>query len=142
MFKMKKIFTLASCLLSLTLCAQILNLPARPATDLSGSQFARTIWSTSMSLTDREDSIYTQIIKGNVPNFYRNLIAVTSTATVDSKLQSVTYYVIPDMLAIGCDSDYFLCPMSPMLATKIGSLTGTTLPTRKMVGDIWTAASM
>lgn len=139
---MKKIFTLASCLLSLTLFSQILNLPARPATDISGSQFARTIWSTSMSLTDREDSIYAQIIKGNVPNFYRNLNAVTSTATVGSKLQSVTYYVIPDMLAIGCDSDYFLCPMSPMLATKIGSLTGTTLPTRKMVGDIWTAASM
>ena len=139
---MKKIFTLASCLLSLSLFAQVLNLPARPASALSGSQFVATIWSSSMTLATRESLIYAQILNGNVPTFYRNLTKVKSTAKVESKLQSVSYYVIPDMLAIGCDTDYFLCPMSPMLATMIGSLTGTTLPTRKMVGDIWSAAQV
>jgi hypothetical protein len=122
--------------------AQTLNLPARPITALSGSQFEVTIASSTLSLTNRENMIYTQVSAGNVPDFYRNLIAVTSTATIGSVTQSVTYYVAPDYLAIGCDSDYFLMPMSPMLATKIGMLTGTTLPTRKMVGDIWTAASV
>ena len=122
--------------------SQVLNLPARQTTALSGSQFEATISSGSLSLTNRENMIYAEVSAGNVPNFYRTMVAVTSTATISSVTQSVTYYVIPDYLAIGCDTDYFLMPMSPMLATKIGSLTGTTLPTRKMVGDIWSAATV
>lgn len=122
--------------------SQTLNLPARQANALSGSQFEATIASATLSLTNRENMIYTQISNGNVPNFYRTLTAVTSTATISGSTQNVTYYVAPDYLAIGCDTDYFLMPMSPMLATKIGNLTGTTLPTRKMVGDIWGAAAV
>ena len=122
--------------------SQTLNLPARQTNALSGSQFEATIASSTLSLTNRENMIYTQVSAGNVPNFYRTLVAVTSTATISSVTQSVTYYVAPDYLAIGCAPDYFLMPMSPMLATKIGTLTGTTLPTRKMVGDIWSAATV
>jgi hypothetical protein len=125
-----------------TLFSQTLNLPTRQTNALSGSQFEATIASSTLSLTNRENMIYAQVSAGNVPNFYRTLVAVTSTATVSSVTQSVTYYVAPDYLAIGCDTDYFLMPMSPMLATKIGALTGTTLPTRKMVGDIWAAATV
>ncbi len=122
--------------------SQILNLPARQITALSGSQFEATISSGTLSLTNRENMVYAQISAGNVPNFYRTMIAVTSTATISSVTQSVTYYVLPDYLAIGCDTDYFFCPMSPMLATRIGNLTGTTLPTRKMVNDIWQTATV
>ncbi|HEX7412438.1 MAG TPA: T9SS type A sorting domain-containing protein, partial [Bacteroidia bacterium] len=120
--------------------SQTLNLPVRLSTALSGSHFEATIASSTLSLTNRENMIYAQVSAGNVPNFYRTLTAVTSTATISSVTQSVTYYVAPDYLCIGCDTDYFLMPMSPMLATRIGNLTGTTLPTRKMVGDIWSAA--
>lgn len=122
--------------------AQTLSLPARQASALSGSQFEATISSATLSLTNRENMIYAEVSAGNVPNFYRTLVAVTSTATISSQTQSVTYYVIPDYLAVGCDTDYFLCPMSPMLATRIGNLTGTTLPTRKMVNDIWQTATV
>jgi type IX secretion system substrate protein len=122
--------------------SQILNLPPRLSTALSGSQFEATIASSTLSLTNREDMIYAQVTAGNVPNFYRTFAAVTSTATIGSNTQSVTYYVAPDYLCIGCDTDYFLMPMSPMLATQIASLTGTTLPTSKMVGDIWSAATV
>ena len=122
--------------------SQTLNLPARQSNALSGSQFEATIASSTLSLTNRENMIYTQVSAGNVPSFYRTLTAVTSTATISGSTQSVTYYVAPDYLAIGCDTDYFLMPISPMLATKIGNLTGTTLPTRKMVGDIWSAATV
>jgi hypothetical protein len=122
--------------------SQILNLPVRAVSALSGSQFEATIASSTLTLTNRENIIYSEVAAGNVPNFYRTMVAVTSTATISSVVQSVTYYVIPDYLAIGCDTDYFLMPMSPMLATKIGALTGTTLPTRKMVGDIWSASTV
>jgi hypothetical protein len=122
--------------------SQTLNLPPRAVSALSGSQFEATIASSTLSLTNRENIIYNEVAAGNVPNFYRTMVAVTSTATISSVVQSVTYYVIPDYLAIGCDTDYFLMPMSPMLATKIGTLAGTTLPTRKMVGDIWSASTV
>jgi type IX secretion system substrate protein len=125
-----------------TLFSQTLNLPARQTNALSGSQFEATIASATLSLTNRENMIYAQVSAGNVPNFYRTFVAVTSTATIGTATQSVTYYVAPDYLAIGCDTDYFLMPMSPMLATKIGALTGTTLPTSKMVGNIWAAATV
>jgi hypothetical protein len=130
-----------SCLLS-TGFSQILNLPPRQASALTGSQFVATISSASLSLASREDMIYTEIVNGNVPDFYRNLVPVTSTAVISGVTESVTYYVIPDYLAVGCDTNYFLCPMSPMLATDIADLTGCTLPTRKMVNDIWSAATV
>ncbi len=130
------------CFFAQTLPAQTLNLPARKTNALSGSQFELTIASASLSLASRENMIYAQVVAGNVPDFFRTLVPVTSSAVINTVTQSITYYVAPDMLAIGCDSDYFLCPMSPMLDTRIGALTGCTLPTRKMVGDIWKAATV
>ena len=139
---MKKNILLLFCLSVSTLFSQTLNLPTRSKAALSGSQFVQTIISPTLSLTTREDMIYAQVLAGNVPDFYRNLVSVKSKALIGADTQTVTYYVAPDYFAIGCDTDYFLCPMSPMTATKIGSLTGTTLPTRKMVGDIWKAAQV
>jgi hypothetical protein len=139
---MTRFFVAIFVLSDLFLSAQTLNLPARQVSALSGSQFEQSIVSVSLSLTSREDMIYAQVAAGNVPDFYRTLVPVTSTAVVQGVSQSVTYYVSPDYLAIGCDSDYFLCPMSPMLDTRIGALLACTLPTRKMVGDIWKAATV
>ena len=107
---------------------------------MTGSQF--TVAILPLSLTARENLIYNEIISGNVPNFYRNLSAVTSTAIISGTLQSVTYYVTPDYIAIVSDADYFLCPMSPMVATKIVDSIGCTLPTRKMVNDIYAQAAL
>src|SRR6266404_2256546 len=98
------------------LLSQTLNLPARQISAPTGVQFASSISSGTLSLTNRENMSYNEVAAGNVPNFYRTMVAVTSTATISSVTQSVTYYVIPDYLAIGCDTNYFLCPMSPMLA--------------------------
>lgn len=120
--------------------AQVLNVPPRPTGAMAGSQFTAAI--APLSFTARENMIYNEVISGNVPNFYRSLSAVTSTAVIGSVTQSVTYYVIPDYLAIGHDTDYFLCPMSPMVATKIADSLGCTLPTRKMVNDIYAGATL
>lgn len=127
---------------SINLFSQLLNLPPRSSTALTGSQFVSTISSGSLSLTSRESMIYTEISNGNVPDFYRNLVPVKSYAVISGSNDSITYYVLPDYLAVGTDTNYFLCPMSPMLATQIADLTGCTLPTRKMVNDIWTAAKV
>ena len=120
--------------------SQTLNVPSRPSVAMTGSQF--TVAILPLSFTARENLIYNEFISGNVPNFYRNLSPVTSTAVISGSVQSVTYYVTPDYIAIGSDADYFLCPMSPMVATKIVDSIGCTLPTRKMVNDIYAQAAL
>jgi hypothetical protein len=137
---MMKIFTLFFLSFFLNLTSQNLNLPLRQITAMNGSQFVSAI--TPLSFTARENLIMQEVVNGNVPNFFRTLSAVTSTAVISGIPQSVTYYVIPDYLAIGCDSNYFLCPMSPIIATKIADSIGCTLPTRKMVNDIYAQAAL
>ncbi len=136
-----KYFYIFSCsVIGFLLKSQNLNVPVRQLNAMNGTQFIAAI--TPLSFTNRENLIYNEVIKGNVPNFYRTLSLVTSTAVISGSLQSVSYYVTPDYLAIGCDSNYFLCPMSPIVATKIADSLGCTLPTRKMVNDIYTQASL
>jgi hypothetical protein len=126
--------------LSSFIFSQTLDVPPRPSGAMTGSQF--TVAILPLSFTARENLIYNEFISGNVPNFYRNLSPVTSTAVISGSVQSVTYYVTPDYIAIGSDADYFLCPMSPMVATKITDSIGCTLPTRKMVNDIYAQAAL
>ncbi|HOY30707.1 MAG TPA: T9SS type A sorting domain-containing protein [Bacteroidales bacterium] len=122
------------------LVAQTLSLPPRPAGALTGDQFVSLV--TSMTLTDRENEIYAQVMSGNVPGFQRDLVPVTNTETIGTTAYTYTYYVLPDYLAIGCDTNYFLCPMTPLLAQRIADATGCTMPTRKMVNQIWAAATV
>lgn len=136
---MKFIVFLCS-LFSISLTAQVLNVPSRQITAMNGDQFVTAI--LPLSFTNRENLILQEVVNGNVPNFYRTLSAVTSTATISGSPQSVTYYVLPDYLAIGHDTNYFLCPMSPIIATKIADSIGCTLPTRKMVNDIYAQAAL
>ncbi len=125
---------------SLSFFSQSLNVPSRQTTAMNGTQFVNAI--IPLSFTARENLILQEVVNGNVPNFYRTLSAVTSTAVISGVTESITYYVIPDYLAIGCDTNYFLCPMSPIIATKIADSIGCTLPTRKMVNDIYAQASL
>ena len=79
---------------------------------------------------------------GNVPNFLRTLKPITVSATISGTNHSATYYVTPEYMAIGTDADYFLTPMTPLLAQQVANRIGCTLPTRKMVNQIWTNAAV
>ncbi len=125
---------------TIPLVSQTLNLPARNSSAYNGTQVISLL--TPLSLTTREDSIFLQVTRGNVPDFIRNLVAVTDTINISGTNRIVTYYVTPDYMALGCDSDYFLCPMTPLLAQRIADYTGYSLPTRKMVNDIWQNATV
>ncbi|CAG5082600.1 T9SS type A sorting domain-containing protein [Parvicella tangerina] len=127
-------------LVSLSSLGQTLNVPVRPATALSGSQLVSAI--TSLSLHDREEFILNEVLTGNVPNFQRNMILIEDSALISGSYVQVSYYVIPDYLALGSNSDYYLCPMTPILAQRLADSIDCVLPTRKMVDHIWSHASV
>lgn len=135
---------LAACLvlvLVATATAQTLNVPPRPADALTGTQFTNVIRGTpspTSAFSDRENWIFYQVVSGNIPNWMRTLKPIS----VSSSGHTATYYVTPDYLAIGSDQNYFLMPTTPLLAQRLGDRLGCTLPTRKMVGAIWTNAAV
>ncbi len=121
--------------------AQTLNLPPRPAGAPTGTQFTNIILNTSSptaSNTERENWIYAQVISGNVPGWFRTLKPITVTAPG----HTATYYVTPDYLAIGSDENNMLMPTTPLVAQRLADRLGLALPTRKMVGAIWTNAAV
>lgn len=50
---------------------------------------------------------------------------------------SVIYEVMPDYLAVGSDDDFCRIPMGPITAQKIADLFGASMPTSKLVDDIY-----
>lgn len=116
--------------------AQTLNLPPRPTNAPTASQWTNMVW--QLSRDEREQWIYAQVISGNVPSWQRTLKPIS----VSISGHTATYYVTPDYLAIGSDTDYFLQPTTPLLAQRLADQIGCTLPTRKMVNQIWTNAAV
>lgn len=139
----QKIIWLALLLAGFNSLSQTLNLPSRPANAPTGSQFVKII--TPMGTppsAERENWILAQIQSGNVPNFLRTLKPITVSQTINGTNHIATYYVTPDYMAIGTDEDYFLEPMTPLMGQRVANQLGCTLPTRKMVNQIWTNATV
>lgn len=86
----------------------------------------------------REAAIVAEIIKGNIPEFQRKFCQVTAKANG----HECVYEVMPDYLAVGSDQDFVRMPMTPGSAKQIADAFGCTLPTRKMVNDIYAAAEV
>lgn len=121
-----------------TLVAQTLPLPARPANAPTGTEFVKQI--ESLTLVEREEEVLKEILAGNVPDFLRKLSPITITQVDGAKTNTATFYVTPDYLAVGSEKDYFLTPLSPNTAQRIADALGCSLPTRKMVNEIYHAA--
>lgn len=118
----------------------LLPLPPRQPGAPTGSQFVAQI--TSLSLADREAAIKAQFAAGNVPDFLRTLKPVTVNATISGTPRTVTYHVTADYVSIGTNDDYFRTPMTPTLGQQLADIVDGSLPTRKMVNDIWTASGL
>lgn len=109
-------------------------IPLRSESAISGSDFIQSNMNVSQSV--REQNILDNFLSGNMPDFLRKFVAVEITNGSDS----ITYLVTSDYLSIGSDSDYVRMPMNPLTAQKIADKYDCTLPTRKMVNDIWRAS--
>jgi hypothetical protein len=118
--------------------APVLDLPDRPANAPGGAEIARDI--RPFALEAREDRLFGEISRGNIPTWLRQLEEVRITRKIDGQEYEVTFWVTPDYLAVGSDEDFFLAPMSPQTAQRIADLVDATLPTPLMVDAVWAAA--
>lgn len=140
---------IACFLVSLFICcttieAQQLKLRSRKANALTGSAFAQSIADSTLSLQQREDLIFKEIKNGNVPDFLRKLKEVTDSTDWDLGVEtrSISYFVLPDYFCIGSNEDFFYVPMTPILAQRVANLTKCSLPTKKMVDQIYKNATI
>jgi hypothetical protein len=116
------------------------DIPARAANAMTGSAFIASL--ARLSREEREAAIRRELFAGNIPSFLRKLRTVEVSAVgSDSVKHTIAYDVMPDYLAIGSDEDFVRMPMIPYTAQDFCDAFGFVLPTRKMVNDIWNAAT-
>ena len=119
--------------------AQLPQIPPRSSSAWTGSQILPLI--TSLSVQDRETLLWQEFASGNVPDFLRQFVTVRVTRNdAQGRARVVEFEVAPDYLAVGSDQDFFRMPMTPALAQQVADLLDCSLPTRRMVDDIWAAA--
>jgi hypothetical protein len=138
---MKKIFLflLFSCM-AFVCSAQTLHIKSRKINAVGGKAFVMSICDSTLSLRQREKMILKAIKEGNIPNFMRKLTAIRDSVQINNTYVQIVYYVTPDYLSIGNDSDFLYIPMTPMLAQKVANKTHCSLPTKKMVDRIYKSA--
>ncbi|MBI3269049.1 MAG: peptidoglycan-binding protein [Planctomycetes bacterium] len=116
-------------------------IPSRSLFAEGGTSFIHRTW--NLSRPQREQAILQAFLGGNLPNFERWFANVTVTATLsDGWSHTATYRVLPDYLAVGSDVDFVRMPMNPLTAQRIADAFGCSLPTRRMVNDIYRQASV
>lgn len=116
-------------------------IPKRPENAVGGRDFIKSL--DKLSAGAREEAIEREILTGNIPDFLRKFQQVTvSEKDAAGKVHTAVFEVMPDYLAIGSDQDFVRVPMMPKTAARIAEAFGCSLPTRKMVNDIYRAATV
>ncbi|MDQ6770109.1 MAG: hypothetical protein M3Z54_08990 [Gemmatimonadota bacterium] len=129
--------------LTVTACssAKHLSLPPRPDNSDTGSTFYERV--SAVDRIQREELAKKEILSGNIPPFLRSFTEIsTSIVTADGKTIKAVYFVLPDYLSIGSQEDFARIPLTPMTAQLIADSLHCFLPTRKMVDDIYRAATV
>jgi hypothetical protein len=120
--------------------ANLHEIPKRNKSAISGSEFVEK--AKNLDAEERENFILQEIISGNFPNFMRKLAEIKTSIEVDGKLVEAKYFVMPDYLMVGNDTDFVRLPMQPKTAQKIANAFGFFLSTSKICDDIYNAAEV
>ncbi len=108
--------------------------PPRPAGAMGGHDVMKRVG--SLVATAREDALVKEVLAGNVPDFLRH----GATIPAEANGHKIVYVAAPDYLAVGSDDDFVRIPLTPMSAQKIADALRCSLPTKKMVNDIYARA--
>ena len=115
-----------------------LDLPPRPADAPGGRQVADEIG--ELGVEAREERIYAELARGNVPDWLRPLERVELAVDSGADARPAAFWVTRDYLAVGSDEDFLYTPLSPGTALRVARLVGGSLPTPQLVDAIWAAA--
>ncbi|MEM6566630.1 MAG: hypothetical protein AAF665_19420 [Pseudomonadota bacterium] len=86
----------------------------------------------------RDQMVVSELLKGNMPSFQRNLVPVTlSGPTSDGGVANITLCVTPDYLALGSDSDFVRVPLGLDGASRVAKSFNMVLPTPRVVDAIY-----
>lgn len=110
-------------------------IPIRDPGSMTGSGFCQANMNLGGSV--REQHILDEFMHGNVPDFIRHFVPVTVTKGSDS----ITYLATSDYLCVGSNEDYVRMPMNPHTAQTIANKYDCTLPTKKIVNDLWSQST-
>lgn len=120
---------------------QLLNLPVRSSNAISGSAFMKKI--ARMDGGQREKAMVAEILKGNIPGFLRKLTPIETKLTSGPyRGKTLCYWALPDYIAIGSDTDFIRVPLNLHSIDKLSEQLDLSLPTAKMVDDIYNHATV
>mgnify|MGYP003766245589 CR=1 FL=1 len=119
----------------------VASIPKRLRTARGGTAVMESV--AEMPLDAREAALVREIKRGNLPEFMRRFVTIkTEAKDTNGKARSIVYQVMPDYLSVGSDDDFVRVPLTPMAAQRIADAFDCSLPTRKMVNDIYAHSSV
>lgn len=114
-------------------------IPARSPSAPGGREFAGRV--ATLGEDQREAAILDQLLAGNIPSFLRGLSPVVlGDRAAGAPSARVIVCVLPDYLAVGSDTDFFLIPMRLRTALTVADRFRFWLPTRRIVDAIYAQA--
>lgn len=97
-----------------------------------------------MKWAARDSFVLQEFHAGNLPGFLKKFIPVrvSHTDSLSGKTVRAVFYTAPDYLSVGTDADWARVHITPKAAQRIADSLDCFLPTRKMVDDIYRAATV
>jgi hypothetical protein len=117
---------------------QQLDLPPRAPDALGASELIPAI--QDLDIKEREERLFAELSEGNVPSWLRTMTRVSLRQEVRGLEHEVTFWVTPDYLTVGSDTDFLPIPLTGRTAQRVADLVGAALPTPRMVDAIWASA--
>jgi hypothetical protein len=120
--------------------AKMLRAPDRADDAPTGAEFIRSLGNRQGE--ERENRIFEQLRAGNMPASLRTFYAVRTTAKDRAgNEKEIEYWVTPDVLMIGSESESVRIPVDPVTAQRLADHFRCLLPTARMVEQIYQAAT-
>ncbi|MCG8434025.1 MAG: hypothetical protein MJA83_08340, partial [Gammaproteobacteria bacterium] len=110
-------------------------LPPRKADAVGGVEFFRQYLGATQTELERAATL--EILSGNVPDFFRQLVQIRQTIESNNNRHEIVYWATPDYVAVGSSEDFVRVPFTPYTAQHLADMLGCVLPTRKMADDIY-----
>lgn len=116
------------------------EIPRRPGNAAGGAAVMAAVGNGSGG--NRDAALVAEALRGNIPDYLRDLQPVSFAGVVGGRQTQVTICVTPDYLAIGSDADHVRVPLGLPAALRVADAFDMMLPTTRMVDAIYAQADV